>query len=293
MQQAGVEYQYNNSGSAIRDEINSTVQGALLYGSAEKSNVPDNNVAIFFDVIKSHEIQINDNITDNWLENSTVVNDCISQSPIIVNLSGVSGEVVYIPFDFKGFLKDFWQNHNNLNSIIEYEKISGLNSKLNVISSLYPPIDNVTQLAKNAVDIVAANVERYKKIYNQLTQKEKNNQTRLQKIYEDLTVLRSYSKQTGEGLIIETPYTVFKNMFFQSISLKQDERLYITDIEVTLKQCNFSEVETTKADKNVLSELNAQARAEIENQGKVQGKSTEFKSILKGGTGIFGKVLGF
>ena len=276
MLQTGVEY-YNNNYGIIGNEANRQIQGALLYPETNADTL-DNNIAVYFDVIESHSVEINDNITDNWLENSTVVNDCITQSPIIITLSGVSGELVYTPSTNKGWLSGLY---SAINDKLLADNNYVLTNKLSTIPALYPPVDNITQMAKNVITTVENNVKRYQKIIENLFKsKEELNQTRLKGIYENLKSLRDSSKVSGDGLIVETPYGTFKDMFIQSIKLTQGNVDHITDISVSLKQIRFSDVENTEADKEVLAELNATAREQEENHGKVQGKNSQmYESI--------------
>ena len=244
----------------IATEINNQTGGAVLYGSAEitaQANMPDTEIALYFDTITSHSIQINDNITDNWLEDSNVVNDCIALSPLTVTLSGLSSEIVYEPGIKNKFLKKVYD---------------AINNKLGPINAIFPQVDNVTQTAINLINVIDDNIEHYKKIYENYKNTEAK-QKRLKEIYNNLMTLRA----SRTALTIETPYTdkPLEHMYIQSLTLTQDNQNYITDISITLKQLNFSDVQTTEADKNVLAELNALSRAQVENQGKVQGISKD------------------
>ena len=271
--------------SYYNSSINNT--GTLSGGALiqETANAPDKNVALYFDTILSHSVQLNSNITDNWLENSSVVNDCIGLPPLTVTLSGLAGELVYSPANYKDFITNFW-NKTNAELTEEYLRAQGLEyqirDKLSPISSIYPPFDNVTQTAINIKNAVLSNVDRYKAIYNRFNKKTNQTQspsgmavntpngiapTRLQMVYENLSSLRV----SRSALTVITPYATFENMYIQSIGLTQDNLDHITDISVTLKQLSFSEVKTTKANPNTLATFNQAARAEEENQGKVQG----------------------
>ena len=238
--------------SPIGEEIYRQTGGYLLY---EDVNMPDNNLALYFDVITSHSIAVNDNITDNWLENSTVVNDCVALSPLTVTLSGISAELVYKP----GFKIPKLQQ--------VYETID---NKLSPISAIYPPVDNITQTAKNLISVIDDNIDRYKRIYDEIKNPVER-QSRLKGVYASLMTLRG----ARLPFVIEIPFTdePLENMYIQSLTSTQDNQGNIMDISVTLKQLNFSEVKTTSANANVLAELNAQARVQEENKGNVQGKS--------------------
>lgn len=281
---------FNNTG---------TIQGGAII--QKDANQPDTNIVLYFDTILSHSVQINSNITDNWLENGSVVNDCIGLPPLTVTLSGLSGELIYNPANYKDFMSEFWSK-TNAQLTEEFIRGQGLEyaivDKLSPISSLYPPLDNITQTALSIKNAVEANVNRYKTIYNNF----KNNRnstspyvspngsasnlavntpngiapTRLQMVYENLSSLRV----AKTALTVMTPYATFENMYIQSLTLTQDNLNHITDISATLKQLTFSEVRTTKADGATLAKFNAAAKAEVENQGKVQGQNSTLYNVL-------------
>ena len=257
----------------------------------ESPNEADINVVVYFDTITSHAVQLNSNITDNWLENSTVVNDCVALPPLTVTLSGLSAELVYSPAEYKDFMDKFWST-TNAQLTKEFIKAQGLEyeitSKLGAITFLYPPLDNITQTAINIKNAVEGNVKRYKAIYDRFnkTNQTTNNfavntpngiaQTRLQEIYENLSSLRI----ARSALIVVTPYATFENMYIQSISLTQNNLNHITDISLTLKQLSFSQTQTTKADPNTLAKFNQAARAEVENHGAIQGQNSTLYNLF-------------
>lgn len=270
-------------------DSNSTLSGGALIQT--EANSPSTNIALYFDTILTHSVNLESNITDNWLENSSVVNDCVALPPLTVTLEGLSGELIYSPSLYQDFIDQFW-NTTNTQLTAEYIKGRGLEyqitEKLSPISSLYPPLDNVTQTAINIKNAVIGNYNKYKAVYNRFKKTNQNPggmavntpngiaQTRLQMVYENLSSLRI----SRSALTVITPYATFENMYIQSITLTQDNLNHITDMSVTLKQLSFSEVKTTKADPNTLAKFNQAARAETENLGKVQGQN---KSVITQG----------
>lgn len=274
--EGGVSYTNSNglSSSAVGQEIYRQTGGALVV-SAEKSTfeatAPDNNIAVYFDVITDHSINIQNQISDNWLENNTSVQDAIAQSPITITLSGISSELVYIPSTKdKRFLRNVYESINNqLKGLTDNTPLRNyvMTDKLTVIPELLPPVDNVTQAAKNLVTQVEDNIARYQKIAKNFLRKI-NNETRLQEIYNKLISLR----ETNSELIVETPFKTFESMYIQSVSLTQGEQNHIVNISMTLKQLNFTDIEVTKANQDVLAKYNAIQRAPVENHGKVIGK---------------------
>ena len=215
-------------------------------------------VALYFDIIQEHSINLQSQITDNWLENNTVVNDHIANSPLTITLRGLAGEVV---FEQSSWVKNI---SNKFNQTIG----ANASNKLGAITSLLPPVDNITQLAKNAVNYVEASYKKYegvvKRFRNQI-----DGQTKLQKIFLDLIKIRD----SKEALSVETPFSSFESMYIQTITLRQDNQNHIADIEVTLKQLNFTQSQTTQLNQKNREECNFIQRSDVLNHGYVQGNN--------------------
>lgn len=260
----------------------------------------------YFDVITDESIELTNQITDNFVENNTAIQDHIAQNPLIITISGISGEKVfkYDPAVANQLLAEarlqaakmgYGINLNNLQADSFWDLV-GLGAqakelnKLSAISVLYPPVSNYMQVAMNAVELVDTAVSKYSNIYNSVKDiwnKEKNNDdddvfgdfsdntTRLQSVYNKLSELRT----NNTPLTATTPWGIFTNMYIQSVRLKQGNQLYVTDIEMSLKQLRFSNVTTTAADKNVMAQYNAYAKAKAENNGTAQGNKTLLKEM--------------
>lgn len=244
-------------------------QQSFLVGGVSKSDdgatveVQDKTKAytlsVYFDVIEEHSISLQSQITDNWMENNSVVSDHIANQPITVTLRGLSGEVVYIPSTSEGWL-------NDLNNKIPLSVAQTFN-KLSPVAALIPPVSNLTQIAKNALTYVESSFKRYKKIIDNFKNPQLK-QTRLRKIYQELSEIR-------EGklpLLVQTPYVALDNMYIQSLVLRQGNQNFITDIELTLKQVYFSETQTTTVNKENREKCNFVQREDVENHGITQGK---------------------
>ena len=68
--------------------------GAIL-GSPVNNSPTAQPLILYFDIIQEHSINLQSQITDNWLENNSPVNDHIANSPLIISLKGISGELIY------------------------------------------------------------------------------------------------------------------------------------------------------------------------------------------------------
>lgn len=297
--------------STISNEQSSTLQKGTVSVTAPKTTVDkiqeintENATTWYFDIITDESIELINQITDNYVENNTAIQDHIAQNPLVISISGISGEQVfkYDPAVANQLLAEarlqaaktgYGINLNNLQADSFWDLV-GLGSKakelnkLSAISVLYPPVSNYMQVAMNAVELVDAAVSKYNNLYDSIRGKELGNQqvlgsfaentTRLQAIYNNLSQLRA----NNTPLIATTPWGVFNNMYIQSVRLKQGNQVYSTDIEMTLKQLRFSNVTTTAADKDVMAKYNEYARAQVENNGTAQGNSILYNTLTPG-----------
>lgn len=242
-------------------------QGAIVKQQANIDELAMDVAGYYFDVIQEHSISLNSHITDNYMENNVAISDHIANEPIIINVSGIAGELVYVP------------NIEEQNEVLEKAKrASGqtIIQKLGKLSVLYPPFDNFTQKYINAANYIEASVNRYTGVVTQFFNSNRaqafqtanpNYESKIRKIYDRFETMR-LQKLPFE---VETPYRTFKNMYIQSLTLRQGNILYTTDIQITFKQAYFLDTLTTKADEKVKAKYNQYQRAEIENHGKVQG----------------------
>ena len=253
-------------------------KGAVL---AVQQDTPSKLTDYYFDIIKGHSISINNQITDYYLENNTAVQDHIAHAPITITLSGISGEIVYTTTQAE---RDY---SKELVQAVSYANRQNLNNKLTALLVLNPSTSNMTQRAKNAYDYIEASAGRYigilRRFRNSDTPMDKYNgtsdifkETRLQEIHRKLMLLRN----NNTALWVHTPYGDYLNMYIQSITLRQNDENYITDIEMTLKQLNFAEVKYTEVDKNVMAKYNAYAQAKEQENGKADTEASLLKSAF-------------
>lgn len=271
-------------------ELTSINSGAVL---AVQQDKPSKLTDYYFDIIKGHTISINNQITDYYLENNTAVQDHIAHAPIVITLSGISGEVVYTSAQAE---EDY---NRELSQATVYSNQQNLNNKLTALAILNPSVSNLTQKARNAYDYIEASARRYIGILRRFRNSDNPmdrytgandtfRETRLQEIHRKLLLLRN----NNTSLWVHTPYADYTNMYIQSITLRQNEENFVTDIELSLKQLNFAEVKYTSVDKSVMSKYNAYAQAKEQENGKADTETTLLKSmtnawgITKAGSGI-------
>lgn len=254
-------------------ETTTTLQGGVAM-TVDKQDAQTNFAGAYFSIINEHAINIQNQITDNWVENNTAVQDHIAHSPITVTLSGIIAELTYVPNDL---------DRNAVADRVKKEtKISPLD-KLSRLPALLPPVSNAMQVAMNAYDYVDASINRYKGVWKSLVNSNQidlpdyvNPESPILKgIYQALIKLRN----ENASFTVETPFETFKNMYIQSISFRQGNENFVGDISITLKELRFTDVEMTKADEEVMAKYNAYARAKEQNNGKAQGEQTILKKL--------------
>lgn len=256
-------------------EQTQVLTGGVAMTIAQKDTI-GNFAGAYFDTILEHSISVQNQITDNWLENNTAVQDHIAHSPIIVTLRGLIGECTYVPNDL--------DRNNALKGAQQETKLSPLN-KLSQLEFLLPPVSNAMQVARNINDYVTASIDRYKAVWTSFNNRNgveldamtatAHNAPKLKGIFNILLELRN----NNASFTVETPFKKFENMYIQSLSFRQGNENYVGDISITLKELRFTDVEKTKADEKVMAKYNAYARAKEQNNGKAQGKQVSNSAL--------------
>lgn len=255
-----------------------TTQITLQGGVSENAVIlTDKNIGHWFSIVEEDSLNLQSQITDNYIENNTAVQDHIALSPVVITLRGYVGEVEFKPPTvFTNYLTD------KINSYTSNTLGITVSDKLGPLSALLPPVDNVNQMARNAVQYVESSFNRYKRIYNQLMSLSKKGQKQVTESVQQY-VAKNLKEMWENRTLVEvvTPYGLYKNMAIQSITLTQGNTTTLSELSVSLKQINFAETQTTKPDTDRMAMYNAIQRTEVENCGKAQGVEVDSASIIK------------
>lgn len=274
----------------------STPQGELI----EENSKPFQLIKYFFDVVNDDTVTYNAQITDNWIESNSAIQDHIALQPITITMRGLCGELVYdakqAELDYESELAQAKTRNSQYTIIWKYGDFKGIedvDGKLVAIGRIAPPLSNITEMAQNNWELLNIQNQKASKIVDAF--KNRNNKTMAQQMnnYNGLSTnaRQSRLKQVGDefkkailgrkSFTVNTPFGTFENMYLQTVTLHQGEEDYIGDIDITLKQIRFAQTQTTKADEKTLSELNslAQAQSEAQNNGNTQGVNRN-KSFL-------------
>lgn len=245
---------------------NITLQGGVTENAVM---LTDENIGHWFSTIKEDSLNLQSQVTDNYIENNTSIQDHIAISPAVITLRGYVCEIEFSPpVSFTNYLVsgkyDSYSSQDQFNSL--------MSDKLAPIPELLPPVDNITQQAKNTVQYVESSFRRYEKIYNQL----KNFSLKEQK--QPSQTVQQYAaeklKQLWESralVVVITPYGKYENMAIQSITFTQGNSTTLSDLAITLKEINYAATTTTEPDEERMAFYNAVVRTEEANHGKAQG----------------------
>lgn len=249
---------------------------------------PNNLLAYYFDVISSHAISTQSQITDNYLENGTAVQDHIAHSPLQITLSGLCGDVVYKSSDAEeDYIRELGYAKYKSVEIEAFNKLSTLTTIMPALNNTMSNFINKAQSKANSIKRYVGIVRSFMNTNDPMDRHYGLNQNflnvRLKEIYENLKWL----KDNNIPLFVNTPWGDFEDMYILSLTLRQGDVNFSSDIEITLKQLRFANVENTEVDKNVMAKYNAQAQADVQNNGKTKGKSAFAKDIDAGRFGAF------
>lgn len=259
--------------------IMSTQTTTLQGGVSENAVIlTDNNIGHWFSTIVEDTLNLQSQITDNYIENNTAIQDHIAISPLTVTLRGYVGEVEFRPpVSFSNFLVT--GKYDEYASTDKYDPV--IAEKLSPLAALLPPVDNVTQMAKNAAQYVETSFNRYKRIYKQLNSLGKKGQKQATESVQQYTAQRLKEMWENRTLVeVISPYGFYENMAIQSISFIQGNTTTQSELSVTLKQINYATTRTTKPNDKVMAIYNACQRTEEANHGKAQGVEVNRDSIL-------------
>lgn len=285
----------------------STPQGEII----EENSKPFQLIKYFFDVVNDDTVTYNAQITDNWIESNSAIQDHIALQPVTITMRGLCGELVYdakqAELDYKTELAQAKERNSQFTILWKYGDFKGIedvDGKLVAIGRIAPPLSNITEMAQNNWELLNIQNQKASKIVDAF--KNRNNKTMAQQMnnYNGLSTnaRQSRLKQVGDefkkailgrkSFTVNTPFGTFENMYLQTVTLHQGEEDYIGDIDITLKQIRFAQTQTTKADEKTLSELNslAQAQSEAQNNGNTQGinkDTSALKDAYDASEGVF------
>ena len=227
---------------SLFNKIKDKVVGAIIEKEDDLSGVDD--ISLVFSTIESHNLNIQSSITDYWLEDQTVVNECIGLHPFQITLSGLVGEIEYTN-------GSSWGDNliGKLNQLSQEKLGFSLTNKLSAITSLVPEMDNYTQTAKEAMKTIEGVYKNVKSKINKFL----GNKTELRQTQRAKWLISVWQAKTA--LKVTTPFGQFHNMYILNAPIVQEQTNTVSKISVTLKQLRF------KAEENVVTAQESAVKA--------------------------------
>lgn len=245
----------------------------IIEGSVSKTEAAliDNNINFWFQIIEEDGLSLQSQITDNYIENNTAIQDHIALSPVTITLSGYIGETVYQPP-----LNFFNSITSSLNDFAANKFGITITDKLSPISALLPSVSNITEAARNAVQYTESSYRRYEKILNQFKSLKKKEQKQPTETVQQYTANKLKDIWQSRKMVeVITPWGRYEDMQILSINFRQGNTTGSTNLSVTLKQINYASTQTTQPNKKVMAMFNAIQRTDEANHGKAQGVKTD------------------
>jgi len=244
--------------------------GVVLTGGVEKTDVGNinpkwQNIGILFDYIQDETSTVEAEITDNWVESNWTYQDHIAIKPRIYRVRGCVGEVIHENISaYLNTFDDFKQKHP------VFQKTMNV---VNGISMFSGTVSNYTQAAINLVEQVESSIDRYKNIYNNFTKSNQIRGKRQATLYETLVYMMQnrvpvkLTKLAFGEEISPKSYPYGKQFFIQSVSARQGDNAFISDIEVVIKEIRIAVTTLTKVDSSKYAGFEAVAKTDTAQGG--------------------------
>lgn len=234
----------------------------VLEGGVSEEVIPE--LQYYFDIRAEETIEAGCDITDQYVENNSSIQEHVALRPIEITLTGFVGEKVYKPQD------------------LHTSKFSGTFSKLNPIRSFVPPVSSYAETVIGAVSYVESSIRRYvenaKNITNIFSKDKTESKTRQGQVLSELISLRNARKLIT--VYIEN-IGKFENYLIKNVRMSQEDSVYQSRLIVELKQYNSVSTQTVALDVQKYKDRVAVQRAQEENLGKVQGVKENTSTLYR------------
>lgn len=234
----------------------------VIQGSVTEEIISE--IQYYFDVRTEETIEAGCDITDQYVENNSAIQEHVALRPIELSLSGFVGEKVY--------------KHQDLHT----SKLSGTFSKLNPILSFVPPVSSYAETIIGAVSYVESSIRRYvenvKNIADIFSKDKTETKTRQGQVFNELLYLRNNRK-------LVTAYIEnigkFENYLIKNVRISQEDSVYQSRLIVELKQYNSVSTQTAALDVQKYKDRVSVQKAAEENLGKVQGTKENTSTLYR------------
>jgi hypothetical protein len=254
------------TGTTLKDQNNADSNNYLNSKNTAlvKPKASNGIMGYVFDIPTTENVNIEFDITDNYVESGTYLNDHVVKKPERITLSGLIGENVVINEGVDGQLEEIT---NKLELVDAYLG--------DYTPGMVQSIQFATSQAAFAVSAVNQFANKIKNVVD-LLDGEEDEETRQQKLYKQVKSLA----EMKTVLTCQTPWEYFDSVMIESISVAQNEDTnQITNMTVTLKVVRFAELEFTNFNENLFPPREAVQKEDTKETGTVKGQD-ENASIL-------------
>ena len=254
--------------SSATDIYNNTIKGdlGLISDAYDKYVVSPLNAfglgGFVFDVEGDTEVQINSEITDNYVEDNSARQDNIAVRPIEIRLKRYVGELTFEenPNKFLNVLNKVVQTLTIVDGVLPTVTEMTKQIKESIISGEIPSLESLTNISGNLWELV---------------QNLNPANTKQAKAYLYLKALQTRRILVG----VQTPFEFLPNMAIKTlIMIQKEESKFISDIEITLKQIRMASTEFYTETTDSQGRNAAQSEPE-KNSGEVKGQEAPSGTI--------------
>lgn len=214
-----------------------------------------------FDIPQTENVTLSAEMTDNYTESNSFINDHRIIKPKKITLTGLIGELV-VRKDFLDKILETLQS--GLTTVDAYlgDYTNGMTQNIQIYLSL----------SLSAVSRINNTIDRAKNIIQGFNgQGQYLNQQ--QRAYANLEAL--FLSETV--LTVQTPWKYYDNMMIETIEFSQDEDTeFMSSISVTLKEMRFAQVGITSYKNNLNANRNELQSKGTDDTGKIRGSRNSF-----------------
>ncbi|MBQ5900604.1 MAG: hypothetical protein IIW86_01955 [Clostridia bacterium] len=235
--------------------IRETIKKSINVGEAVINVLEATGIAGFkFHIPQTEQVKFESEITDQFTDINTPIQDHIALKPVTITLTGLVGEYFYSVNQIEDFLAQITPTLKLVEEFMnrEYTITKQIKSKWhNYITNAPQPLKIDYTGFKSSSKLIESGIskDRYKfntNIYDvfslfQELYKLKNAQTRAFFFFEALWKARM-------PISVETTWKRFDNMVIMSVTPKRDNNADITEFSVTLKQINTTQSRVERAE---------------------------------------------
>lgn len=259
-------------------EEQTTEEQTTLTGELEdKQQIVVGDRAFIFDTVTSEEWKMSADITDQFVEDNSTIQDHIAIKPEELTLKGFVAEKVYRQED--NFTLD-----EELNKKQKEAKIQ--KSLDEITGNICPVFSNYFNVYLGVRAYVEDTWSKLKTSYNSAKDFiQKNNEKTLDsvRVYKDKTDTEEYLNQLQVSNMLQdhmknrkpvqwkNAYGVFENYYITSFTLSQSDSKYLSELTISLKKLRFASTTTSEIDYSTYEDKYGLQQQELDKLGEQQG----------------------